>query len=690
MEAQDAASAIQPGAVDLPGSRSLSAAHRILTSMPLCPHLETFGPVHALPILHYRLEFAHLARQAVRHLRPDCIAIELPPTLEERFLQALRRLPQVSVISYEPASRRPSALSADRTIHLLVEPADPLVEAARSALEHGIPLHFIDVDLDDYPATREYLPDSYAVQRLGLAVYYREYLAATGAIEPHREDIRRERGMAFRLRLLANQYRTILFVCGMAHLKRVREFFGQPQTEPLGRVRRDNVRLFSLHPESCGEVMGEFPFVSAIYEMRRQGLPPVADTPPPSLRRRFNALELIDGGKRAIPEQEALAAAIETAARHVGTEAGMPDRQRIHLRLFEQAARHYRQETGERVHVWQKRAFFRFCRNYAALSGLLLPDLFQLLASARGCVDDNFAHAFWRLACCYPWQRDEAEIPVIRLTAGDLCDQTRQIRFRPRKPREKGLSDLRFLNRRKEKRPGEWLKGFDNGSICSWPPEDLVIENYGNFLKSKGLRQLSEEQTRIEPFSSSLMDGIDLRETIRNLPHDGRIYVRERLRVTGGVGSVVIIFDEDRGGRYPFAMTWLGEHDQESDMAFYATQPGDNVSGPGICRCEYGGLLLSCPPRRLRDVWSDPSYRGCGTKAEVLLLAALDYSPEQHVVYVARRPPRSIFKRIASRLGKRIVFIPLGSLSPPSLKRIRVMHLLYGHDKRSIAKDYIW
>jgi hypothetical protein len=455
-------------------------------------------------------------------------------------------------------------------------------------------------------------------------------------------------------------------------------------------VRRDNVRLFNLHPDSCGEVMGEFPFVSAVYEMRRQGLPERAAPAAPSLRRRFNALELIRGGKQDIPEQEALRSAIEAGARHVGPDNGMPDRQRIHLRLFEQAAGHYRQETGERMHLWQKRAFFRFSRNYAALSGQLLPDLFQLLAAARGCVDDNFAHAFWRLACCYPWQREEAEIPVIHLRAEDLWDQTRQIRFRPRKAGGKGLHGLRFLKRRKEKRPGEWLDGFDGGSVCSWPPEDLVIENYGNFLKQKGLRQVSEELTRTEPFGASILDGIDLRETIRNLPHDGRVYVRERLRVKGGVGSVVIVFDEDRRERYPFAMTWLGEHEQESDMAFYATDPAGNVSGPGICRCEYGGLLLSYPPRRLHDVWNDPSYRGCASKGEVLLLAGLDYSPEQHVVYVAARPPRSIFKRIAARLGRKIVFIPLGSLSPPALKRIRVLHLLYGHDKRGIAKDYIW
>ena len=660
--------------------------------MPNRLDLEIFGPIHALPILHYRLEFAHLVRQAIQTVRPDCIAIELPTTLKERFLQAIQRLPQVSVLSYEAGSvsSQNKKLGAPQTIYLLVEPADPLAEAARSALELDIPLHLIDVDLDDYPAMREVLPDSYAVQRIGLTAFYREYKAALKGIEPHREDIRREQGMAFRLQQLSQQFGRILFICGMAHLERVREFYGEPHSEPLGRVRRDNVRLASLHPDSCSEVMGEFPFCSAIYEMRRQVLPEEKPSLAPSLRRRFNALELIHGGKQDIPEEAVLLSAIQAGARHVGIEGEMPDRQRIHLRLFEQAARHYNQETGESVHHWQKRTFFRFTRNYAALSGLLLPDLFQLLSAARACVDDNFAYALWRLACSYPWQKEEAEIPVVRLRAEDLYDQTRLIRFRPRKSGGKGLNELRFLRRKKEKRPGEWLEGFGDGSVCSWPPEDLVIEDYGHFLKKKGLSQLSEEITRIEPFSTSFMDGIDMRETIRNLPHDGRVYVRERLRVKGGVGSVVVVFDEDRHNRYPFAMTWLGEHDQESDMAFYATEPGENICGPGICRCEYGGLLLSYPPRRLQDVWNDPHYRGCRSKAEVLLLAALDYSPEQHVVYVAVRPPRSIFKRIASQLGRKIVFIPLGSLSPPSLKHLRVMHLLYGRDKRRIAKDYIW
>jgi hypothetical protein len=655
--------------------------------MPHRLHLETFGPVHALPVLHYTMEFAHLVRQAVERVRPDCIAIELPPTLAARFVQGVRRLPQISVLSYQ----LPGSGQGEETVYLLIEPADPLVEAARLALEQEIPLQLVDVDVDHYPAHTDPLPDPYAVQRLGLAAYYREYLRARGDEEPGRLDQRREQGMAWRLQQLAQQHGRILFVCGMAHLARVRELFGHPQAPPLERRHRERIGLANLHPDSCRELLGEFPFISAVYELRRGPLPPEPAETGQSLRRRYHAFELISGGRQEVPEAEVLRAAIERSARHVGREGEMADRQRLLFRLFSEAARHYRQETGEPVHLWQKRAFFRYVRNYALLAGRLVPDLFQLLAAARGCVDDNFAYACCRLATHYPWQQAEAELPTSRLTPEEVWGGSRSIRFRPRQPRPgKGLSPLRFLKRKKEKKPGEWLEGFDDPAICSYPPEDLAIEEYGRFLKKKGAAQLSAEQVRTEPFTASLLDGIDLRETIRNL-HEGKIYVREEQRVKGGVGGVVVIFDEDRANaRFPYLMTWLGEHDQESDMAFYATSPADNIVGPGICRCEYGGFLLSYPPRRMRDVWTDPDYAFARGKHELLLLAALDYAPERHIIYAAPRPPRSMFRQLAARLDRKIVYLPLGTLSPVKLKRLRVLHILHGHDKRAVAKDYVW
>jgi hypothetical protein len=153
---------------------------------------------------------------------------------------------------------------------------------------------------------------------------------------------------------------------------------------------------------------------------------------------------------------------------------------------------------------------------------------------------------------------------------------------------------------------------------------------------------------------------------------------------------VVVIFDEDTEDRYQYLTTWLGEHQNESDMAFYSTFPFDHLVGPGIGRAEYGGLLMTLPPRRLVDVWSDPDYDYAESKSERLLMAALDYSVERFVVYVASKPPRSIFRSIAGHLQRKILYVPIGQLSPTKVKRLRVVHVLDSYSRRAEAKEYIW
>jgi len=218
------------------------------------------------------------------------------------------------------------------------------------------------------------------------------------------------------------------------------------------------------------------------------------------------------------------------------------------------------------------------------------------------------------------------------------------------------------------------------------------VEGFVRFVDRGTTPAFAEEASRTLPFTTSVLDGIDVRETIRHWT-EKKIYVRESGRTPGEIGVVVVIFDEDQdkdGERYPYQLTWLGEHGQESDMAFYATPPERAIVGPGVCRVTYGGFLLSYPPGRLGDVWGDPDYREAESKPEVLLLAALDYSRERIVVHAAPQPPRAIFHQIAARLDRKILHLPIGTLSPATIKKIRVMHVLSGHAKREIAKDYVW
>ena len=82
------------------------------------------------------MEFALEVRRRILAERPTVVAVELPATLEEVYLEAIRRLPQISVIFYNDTAYRSDA-EAERAVYVPVEPADPFVEAIRSAQEMG-------------------------------------------------------------------------------------------------------------------------------------------------------------------------------------------------------------------------------------------------------------------------------------------------------------------------------------------------------------------------------------------------------------------------------------------------------------------------------------------------------------------------------------------------------------------------
>jgi hypothetical protein len=628
------------------------------------------------PAVPGRLEFAEEVRNAILTERPDVVAVELPVTLEAAYRRALERLPELSVIVYQDEAE-------DRAVYLPVEVTDPFVEALRSAAEIGAQTLFADPDITERPHLDEEYPDTYAVRRIGLEKYvqaYRFHRRRQASIATAFAE-----GIAWKLQG-ADPDAKVVVVVGLNLLDAVMEAMERPQAQPMRRIKRRGIKTLNLHPDCLAEVLTEFPFLQAVYEKRRSPGPGAEAPRAPEDARVEHA-----GGRLSLVPREAqrpadaAMAAIERAAQHA------LDRQRVHFRLFAEAERQYEKNTGERLAHWQRRLWARYTRNLAFTQRQLVAGLFDLTVAARSIADDNFAWEIWELANAYPYQRTAADLMTVQISGEEMWIKTRRIRLRRRLPRKKTrLRPVGLRPRKKEAFPGEWEKSRrGRWTICSYPPEDLVIESYGDFLKKKGKSILSEERARTEPFTTSLLDGIDLRETIRNW-HEGKIYVRSFQKTAGEVGAVVVIFDEDREDRYNYCITWLGEHQNESDMAFYATDPMSHLVGPGIGRAEYGGFLLSLPPLRMIDVWTDRDYAFAESKPERLLLAALDYSLEKNVVYVAARPPRSVFRTIAGRLGRKIIYIPIGQLSPVALKKVRVFHVLDGHDRREAAREYIW
>lgn len=592
------------------------------------------GNIFAIPILHYNMEMASQVRLAVENLQPDCIAVELAETMQAKLINAAARLPDISVVVAYNNFNQP--------LYYLSEPCDAAFEGLRSALESQIPAYCIDLDVDEYPDVRDHLPDPYAIQRIGLKRYYECYESAN---PPHKEatDLEREMHMARRLKELSLSYDKILFIGGMAHINNILQLIDRRHFPKLQHAKREHVELCTLTPESCREVMAECGWISCHYENARNGL-------------------------FFIP----------------------PDRQKLIYSLYREASEKYKESTGNPFPGYHMRNIMKFVRNYALVKAQLMPDLFQIISSARCCVDQNFAYETWVLATDYPFYKNIDSLPELDLSVEDIWKNSKLIRFHLKEPSRKKSQFQKRQDKGKFRfrPPGTF-------SICSYPPEDKVVEHFGDFLKKKGRQVLTEEAARTVPFSTSLEEGIDIKETIRHW-YDKTLYVKVKGKPPGGVGSVVMIFDEDSEEetkvfeKYPWRATWMGEHEQESDMALYATPLAANVVGPGISRCEYGGFMMSYPPRRMLDIWSDPDYFGCQSKAEVLLMAAIDYALQPVVVYVSSKPPRRAIKSFAQRYGKKIVYIPIGQLSPHTLNKIRVFHVLDGHDKRSIADEYIY
>lgn len=601
--------------------------------MSVKPFYVKKGNVYAVPITHYTMEMAHSVRQAFLDIDPDAIAVELPETMALQFLHAGSRLPDISVIiSY----------SADQTpIYYLAEPCDPSFEAIRSAQEKGKPAFCIDLDVDFYPDIHDPIPDPYSIKRIGLKSYYELYLKAAKPLNAIDES--REMHMAKRLKELSLQYDKVLFVCGMAHLESILNKLDLNSYPIEMPAERGFIEIATLTEDAAREVLAEPPFITKAYEESRNGM--------------------------------------------------MPDRQKLLFRLFKEAAIPYENESGMPFAGYNIQNIMKFARNYALVTNRLLPDLYQILTAAKGCVDANYAYEVWKLATDYPYIKNIDNLQELDLSIDELWGKSKLLKFQLK---QKNLKAFHFDRRRKDKSRASF-KPPGPFSICSYPPEDICIEKFGEFLKKKGTQLLVEDSARTIPFSTSIEDGIDTRETIRHFA-EKKLYVKTKGKPPGGVGSVVMIFDEDSpqeadpffSEKYPWRVSWLGEHNQESDMAMYATRMSENVVGPGISRCEYGGFMMTYPPRRLFDVWQDPDYAFLRSKAEVLLAAAIDYAVKPLIVYVGSKPPRTLLKSYARRYGKKIVYIPIGQLSPVTLNKLRIFHVLDGHDKREIAGDYIY
>src|SRR5260370_28501610 len=121
------------------------------------------------PVIPGRLEFSIELRRAILRDRPGIVAVELPGALEDSYLQALARLPEMSIIVY------PDPNDEERGVYVPVEPCDPFTEAVRSGLEVDAEVVFMEPDLGDRPHLPDTYPAPYSIRYIGMDKYVEAY-----------------------------------------------------------------------------------------------------------------------------------------------------------------------------------------------------------------------------------------------------------------------------------------------------------------------------------------------------------------------------------------------------------------------------------------------------------------------------------------------------------------------------------
>ncbi len=637
----------------------------------------------ALPVIHGSGDFAQEVRDRLLRLEPDCVAVPLPPSFQEEVEAGVEELPRVSLAAAEEGPGRysreweeeeedeeegASGAGLPAFNYVPVDPCQPVIAALRTAMEERVPRAFVDREVAAYEPDAAVLPDPYALKRVPLEAFSAALLTAAPPPAPGSQREARIRWMAARLRELEGEHKRIAFVCHALDWPWVRMAYykGFPTGEEEPAPPR--VRRYGVSPETLAFLLGEIPFITYLYEKRREEL-------------RGDRNLSVDGVKELLLE-----------ARAEWTREHNPVQNWV---------------TPQRLQI-----FLQYVRNLTLQARRLTPDLFTLVLAAKQTAGDAFALALAEAARRYPYQ-DTPPIPPLNKGGRRGGDSP------PYQGGEGGglvhvgigraefpdglvgrvksrLSGTPVVWRRIALKPRpqpfereRWAQRWNPFGMCSWPPEDVRVESFHTHVREQAKALLGEDLARTEKFTVSIKDGLDMRETLRNW-HTGDLYVKEIPPARGSIEVVVFLFETPADPeKFSWRTMWYAEHEAESTLCMFATPFEGNLVGPGVAESQYGGAFFLFPPRFVEDVWRDPRFGFTETLEERLIAGACFHSRERHLALVSPRPPLARWRQIARLMKRHLIHLPLGRFSGETLARIRRFHVLNGRQVRSYAARFI-
>lgn len=607
--------------------------------------------IHCLPIVHGSGDFSIEVRETLLNHDYDCIAVPLPESFRHDVERAVEHLPSISIVvqpeTWGPQEHwSPEPSSTERIAsYVPIDPCQPVIAAIRIGMQERIHRAYIDLDVESFQGHTQVLPDPYALKQVG-AEQFAAAVLPTLRRPTDPQHLKRIQWMAQQLRELEKSFESILFTCSVLDWPWIREAYLENNNVPIEPEPVYETDLFGVDPQTLIFLLEELPCITSLYEKSRFTLDDDHNLS-------------VDGIKELLL----------TCRTRYQAEHG---------------------KRGRKITPHLLRVYLRYVRNLSLIERRMTPDLYTLVIAAKQILGDMFAVTLAEVAREYEFQ---SQLPFgtlkMSLGRGEFPDGeifTLKNRL-PGHPRSWRSCDLNTKPPEIDKQ--EWAMRWNPHSHCSWPPEDVAIERFRTHVKDKALALMGNDLAKVEKFTSSMKDGLDIRETLRNW-HTGNLYVKENPPSRGSLDCVLMFFDSPSDPRdYPCRITWHAEHQDESTLAFYSTAFDENFVGPGIAMATYGGAMFLFPPRPIVDVWQDPRFDIVDTLEERLLIGACHHSRERHIAVLSLSPPGVAWKRLAKRYGKRLVHVPLNAFSGENIQQLRMFHILNGRQVRSYAEHFI-
>ncbi len=423
----------------------------------------------------------------------DCIAVPLPESFKLDVLAAVEQCPRCRRWCNWPVTKQ------DTCTNVPIDPCQPVIAALRCARRERIAVEFVDLESAGFDAPSAALPDPYAIKQTKVEQFLAALLPAIPRPQLTVGTKRGCDGKRLKLHRLELDYKRTLYLpwisIGPGCARRTSNGASIHRTSSISRrfrTARSPSRRWRSFWESCRNI-------TALYENSRLTLDGDDNLS-------------IDGVKQLV---------LEAATAGPGSAKGRDNW--LSPKLLQ--------------------IFFQYARNLTLLGRRLSPDLYTLVMAAKQIGGDGFALAVLETAKDYRWLAAATTFEELRMGIGQIDLPTPSGERQSRLPTPAcGWRSLKLRPEPPKRRSKLWSMMWDPYKPVLVADRRRTDREFSYPCARPGKALIGQDLARSEKFTTSVKDGLDIRETLRNW-HTGDLYVRVCRRRAAGIEVVVFLFD---------------------------------------------------------------------------------------------------------------------------------------------------